>query len=197
MLKRCVGENRSAVSPVIAIILMVAITVVLTGVIYMWLSNLSAGGDENLAYVGVDINKKNGDWEVTILSVKGNNLAINDLKFLIYSKDKVLIHSKSILDSNPTALHAGESIVYPLAINATGVTIKGTSQHVTANTSLGNYVGSIFTVIDYDGNEYLTQGDTIRIYSDFDGDGMEDIDHTYNFAIKDMSLKSNYVWVQL
>jgi hypothetical protein len=175
---------------------MVAITVVLTGVIYMWLSNLSAGGDENLAYVGHDITKKNGDWEVTILSVKGNNLAIDDLKFLIYSKDKVLIHSKSTLDSNPQALLSGESKVYPLASNSTGVVIKGTSQPVIANTSLDNYVGAMFTVIDYDSNDYLTEGDTIRIYSDFDGDGIEDIDHTYNFAIKDSSLKSSYVWAQ-
>ena len=98
------------------------------------------------------------------------------------------------MDSNPPALISGESKIYPLAINSTGVVIEGTSQPVTADTPLGNYVGSIFAVIDYDGNDYLTEGDTIRIYSDFDGDGIQDIDVTYNFAIKDSSLKSSYLW---
>ena len=54
------NRNEEAVSPVIATILMVAITVVLAGVLYVWASSLAEGNtDGNLAlyaFSGEDAN---------------------------------------------------------------------------------------------------------------------------------------------
>ena len=54
--------NDEAVSPVIATILMVAITVVLAGVLYVWASSLAEGNtDGNLALYQFGAEDANGD----------------------------------------------------------------------------------------------------------------------------------------
>jgi flagellin-like protein len=55
------NRNEEAVSPVIATILMVAITVVLAGVLYVWASSLAEGNtDGNLALYVMDAEDANG-----------------------------------------------------------------------------------------------------------------------------------------
>ena len=46
--------NEQAVSPVIAVILMVAITVVLAGVLYVWVSGLAETGDEEVEIIPLE-----------------------------------------------------------------------------------------------------------------------------------------------
>ena len=56
------NRNEEAVSPVIATILMVAITVVLAGVLYVWASSLAEGNtDGNLALYQFGAEDANGD----------------------------------------------------------------------------------------------------------------------------------------
>ncbi|MBT5726684.1 MAG: type IV pilin, partial [Euryarchaeota archaeon] len=57
--------NDEAVSPVIATILMVAITVVLAGVLYVWASSLAEGNtDGNLALYQFGAEDANGDTTI-------------------------------------------------------------------------------------------------------------------------------------
>ena len=68
---RRIVEDEMAVSPVIATILMVAITVVLSGVIYVWASSLAETGKLGVPRVTFDIENKelgtvDGYWQITV-----------------------------------------------------------------------------------------------------------------------------------
>ena len=68
---RRIVEDEMAVSPVIATILMVAITVVLSGVIYVWASSLAETGKLGVPRVTFDIENKelgtaDGYWAITV-----------------------------------------------------------------------------------------------------------------------------------
>ena len=68
---RRIVEDEMAVSPVIATILMVAITVVLSGVIYVWASSLAETGKLGVPRVTFDIENKelgtaDGYWVITV-----------------------------------------------------------------------------------------------------------------------------------
>ena len=66
------AEDDAAVSPVIATILMVAITVVLSGVIYVWASSLAETDVKGVPRVTFDIEDVNGfdadegHWRITV-----------------------------------------------------------------------------------------------------------------------------------
>ncbi|MEM3043620.1 MAG: archaellin/type IV pilin N-terminal domain-containing protein [Thermoplasmata archaeon] len=63
------GRKDEAVSPVIATILMVAITVVLAGVLVVYLQTLPSGGGEVETALGVRVTKTTGgDWIIDITS---------------------------------------------------------------------------------------------------------------------------------
>ncbi|MEM4729546.1 MAG: type IV pilin N-terminal domain-containing protein [Thermoplasmata archaeon] len=63
------GKKDEAVSPVIATILMVAITVVLAGVLVVYLQSLPSGGGEVETALGVRVTKTTGgDWIIEITS---------------------------------------------------------------------------------------------------------------------------------
>ena len=91
--KRRCGKDEEAVSPVIAIILMVAITIVLAGVLWLWISGLVATGKEETLYKGFQtewIEKtRNKDNQLLITAVDGKNeLSVEDLRFTLYGFDK-------------------------------------------------------------------------------------------------------------
>ncbi|MEM2869682.1 MAG: archaellin/type IV pilin N-terminal domain-containing protein [Thermoplasmata archaeon] len=64
------GRKDEAVSPVIATILMVAITVVLAGVLVVYLQTLPSGGGEVETSIGLRVTKSGNDWLVDITSGK-------------------------------------------------------------------------------------------------------------------------------
>ena len=84
------NKNEEAVSPVIAIILMVAITVVLAGVLYMWVISL-ADTDEGVDIMyfsledGVNKDEKSGCFFL-ILAGKGVNLDPSRYQFFVSEK---------------------------------------------------------------------------------------------------------------
>tara|TARA_B100001123_G_scaffold89413_1_gene102802 strand:+ start:559 stop:1047 length:489 start_codon:yes stop_codon:yes gene_type:complete len=69
-MKRRILNDEQAVSPVIAVILMVAITVVLAAVLYVWASSFLGGTTKN-APVGSMQGKQDsaGTWTVTIIKI--------------------------------------------------------------------------------------------------------------------------------
>ena len=72
LLKRTISDDESAVSPVIATILMVAITVVLSGVVYVWAAQLADTDTKGVPRVTFDAtNVDTGDtatdhWKITV-----------------------------------------------------------------------------------------------------------------------------------
>jgi flagellin-like protein len=69
-------QHASAVSPVIATILMVAITVVLAGVLVVYLNTLPSGSGKIEPPIGLVVEKtREGNWTLTI--VNGQTQAIN------------------------------------------------------------------------------------------------------------------------
>jgi flagellin-like protein len=68
-------KNDKAVSPVIATILMVAITVVLAGVLVVYLQTLPQGGGGAENPVGLSVAKNSaGNWLISVSSGGGQNL---------------------------------------------------------------------------------------------------------------------------
>jgi flagellin-like protein len=68
-------KNDKAVSPVIATILMVAITVVLAGVLVVYLQTLPQGGGGAENPVGLSVQKNTvGNWLISVSSGGGQNL---------------------------------------------------------------------------------------------------------------------------
>ena len=197
MVMKRFGENKKAVSPVIAVILMVAITVVLAGLLYVWVNSFSTGSEGEVAYVGFDIDDVLGGWEITILNVQGEDIPLNTISLLIYNRDKVILYDKTISEANPGPLTTQSSTIYPLPSNSSAVISKQTSKPVLGNNSLNDYIGAMFIYKDFNNDYYLSNADTIRIYNDFDGDGNQDILYNYYFSIKDIAKAHKYVWTVL
>lgn len=76
-------REESAVSPVIAVILMVAITVVLSATVYVWVSGFGKGGEETrtMALSGNGVADA-GIATLTVTSVT-NGFAWKDIRFLV------------------------------------------------------------------------------------------------------------------
>jgi len=117
------GKDDDAVSPVIAIILMVAITIVLAGVLWLWVSGLVATGKEETLYKGFQsewIEKtENKDYQLLIKAVDGKNeLSVEDLRFTLYALDKsdqtggqhkvTNVYGKPISDQTFISFHDGD-----------------------------------------------------------------------------------------
>jgi len=122
-MRKSAWRNDDAVSPVIAIILMVAITIVLAGVLWLWVSGLVATGKEETLYKGFQsewIEKtENKDYQLLIKGVDGKNeLSVEDLRFTLYALDKsdqtggqhkvTNVYGKPISDQTFISFHDGD-----------------------------------------------------------------------------------------
>jgi len=192
---KLVGEDKIGVSPVIAVILMVAITVVLAGVVYVWIQSISSPDNPGLAYVSAKVEGVNGnDWDVLIQKVEGENLHLNTLSFIINSGQGYTMYEKSLSDVNPDPFYIQNTKVYPIAANISiSVTSKQTSQPITNKDKINDYIGAIFTIMDTDNDSFLSPGDVIRIYNDFDNDGTPEIVHGDYFRLKSLSGSHQYL----
>ena len=91
--KKGYRRDRDAVSPVIAIILMVAITIVLAGVLWLWVSGLVDTGKEDsvggIVNVEPDTRTVNKDYVLKVETITGeNDLSVEDLRFTLFSSDR-------------------------------------------------------------------------------------------------------------
>ena len=66
---RLIRKDESAVSPVIATILMVAITVVLAAVLYVMVSGLLTGPGNAPQAMSVDIRRTGANWSINVVSI--------------------------------------------------------------------------------------------------------------------------------
>lgn len=105
MKRELIREDDKAVSPVIAVILMVAITVVLAGVLYVWVTSLSTTEDTVETITGT---LKQGGGNATegvfftLNKGSGKGVEIADYTFRVGEKGKTLIVLKWPADGNST-----------------------------------------------------------------------------------------------
>ena len=92
MNRRVLVKNAEAVSPVIAIILMVAITVVLAGVLYVWVMTMAPGSEEqaptNVAIQlrdvqTVDLNASNTSQKIAVLDLQRESLPWSNIDIMV------------------------------------------------------------------------------------------------------------------
>lgn len=69
---KAMKKNDLGVSPVIAVILMVAITVVLAGVVFLWAQSFTEDAGDSVKTLSVDMELDAGDGTLTITPLKGN-----------------------------------------------------------------------------------------------------------------------------
>ena len=112
-----IRKDDVAVSPVIAVILMVAITVVLAGVLYAWVSSINPGDDSSVT-ISKTLDDKGTYWKINIIKV---TIGILDFFFLILSfnileKERIkdyfffLTMGKPVLEFSKTSRLSGKSI---------------------------------------------------------------------------------------
>ena len=86
-MKRRIVNDEQAVSPVIAVILMVAITVVLAAVLYVWASSFLGGTTKN-APTGSMIASEDGQGDWTIQIVKINpQVSVNSVAWYLLNEE--------------------------------------------------------------------------------------------------------------
>ena len=90
MKRAFIRKDDEAVSPVIAVILMVAITVVLAGVLYVWVTSLSAPSDEEIENIQATLSDGNGnatDGCLFTLEMKKGDIKIADYYISVGKED--------------------------------------------------------------------------------------------------------------
>jgi flagellin-like protein len=117
-------EDKTGVSPIIAIILMVAITVVLAATIYVWVSGF--GGETGESKNSIAMNKLSSSetlntWIWQVADVEGTML-ITDLENLVLDENGTVVATADVDwndNDNDTYVTAGDTVV--VAPGADGV----------------------------------------------------------------------------
>ena len=156
------NRNEEAVSPVIATILMVAITVVLAAVLYVMV--IGMGGSSNVAV--------SGNW--TDLAKVDSTHAT--LKFGTFTKDLKWTDIKITVANGTTSGTMTFDANPPTAITVTGTAFTAVATDLGANSliNVGDYITLTFpgtargeytvTIVDTNGNEVtMTGGTTINM----------------------------------
>ena len=102
-----IEHDEEGVSPVIAVILMVAITVVLAAVLYVWAASFLEQGDASPIGMFRSTVSSNGEYYVTVVTVSANQ----DLEAFSYS----------LKDSTGTTNEFGEIAMQNLSGNVVGI----------------------------------------------------------------------------
>jgi len=111
---RRIVEDETAVSPVIATILMVAITVVLSGVIYVWASSLAETGKLGVPRVTFDIENKDigtadGYWAITVDQTEAELATAAVTVIVLYTNADGVRTSYETLLSNTSGVYGFDS----------------------------------------------------------------------------------------
>ena len=148
----------SAVSPVIATILMVAITVVLAAVLYVMVGGFTHNpGTANSAGLN-EAQNSNTNWTVSVSSASASNIALTGLKLTVVNVSNGAVQSFSMSGISTT-------ITGPQVVNAVGgITVKFVNVNGGSYLSAGDYfyvfgpgVGSGASITLYNGNSQLGQ----------------------------------------
>jgi flagellin-like protein len=182
-MKKFIRKDDEAVSPVIAVILMVAITVVLAGVLYVWVSGFGGGGTTGIS-VSANKSDKNVYYSVEIVKVSGGTLNIADAKFIIVTNTGTQLLERSYTDASPTKVEDVDTTVYPIS-SSTQVVLNGTSGPPTDASAPLTWEYCYFAILDSETDGKINSGDAIWVYKDYDDDGDDEITSGYRIKILD------------
>ena len=150
----------SGVSPVIATILMVAITVVLAAVLYVMVSGFThSPGTANS--VGLSVSQTGSGWVVTVDKVSSSTLALGNLKLEVTNGSATSVFTLSAGIFSTAANNANVKIVYS-SVTASSISSStdmsaGDTMTITGTSSSSPFdppAGSTFQIVD--GNSILT-----------------------------------------
>jgi flagellin-like protein len=110
--------DEEGVSPVIAIILMVAITVVLAGVLYVWvtsLANTDAGVTTLNLSATVTVDEQNGNVNITLEHRGGSKMTLNEYRFQFGSTTLTTANAHGSTNATATTVEVGQTIFWHIA----------------------------------------------------------------------------------
>jgi flagellin-like protein len=98
-----------AVSPVVATILLVAITVILVGILYVWVSSMMTTAKTATPTASYEVYDRSseGYFEVHIVSISGKAPSISDVYYRLYDKTDALLNKGSLEDIYETTERPG------------------------------------------------------------------------------------------
>jgi flagellin-like protein len=193
-----VWKDESAVSPVIATILMVAITVVLAGVLVVYMQQFSQGpGDQspNGAFVAIPFANPEegtttnmGGWSVKVTSLTGGKPMWGEVNVMV--KTAAGVNIKSMLGVKPAnsdyELETSALNWYMLADAAPNYVEGGVVTVVSGNE--GNIDAAEFQtvehvwfiVMDNDADKKMSENDIVLVFKDNNADNSEDVSMGYS-----------------
>ena len=137
----------SGVSPVIATILMVAITVVLAAVLYVMVSGFThSPGTANSA--GLSVSNSGTNWVITVDKVSSSNLALSSLTIEITNGTTTWTYTGAAFSAPTNA----PTLTF---VNINGGTTLAAGDSFSFSSSAGHYVASGGTFEIVDGNSIL------------------------------------------
>ncbi|WP_455392812.1 archaellin/type IV pilin N-terminal domain-containing protein [[Eubacterium] cellulosolvens] len=184
-MKKLFRKDDEAVSPVIAVILMVAITVVLAGVLYVWVSGFGTTGGGGTVKITATKTEKTTAYVVSIASVSGGDLNLDDAKIEMADDEGTRVYSIQTGQANPTSVTKGQSTIYPIPSGTTAVQDAVNSGNVGSTSNLTDYEDAYIAFVDQNSDGKINADDTIWIYKDWTRDSTQDVFSRYTFKILD------------
>jgi flagellin-like protein len=180
-MKKFIRKDDEAVSPVIAVILMVAITVVLAGVLWAMLSSMTTSDEDEALNISIEAPKtKSYGWVCSIASVSGS-LTLDEAKFQLRDSDQIVKWNKFTDDASPAGFSKDVSMIY--AIPLSGQVTNSTGAAVSAGDNFDDYENCVMAYNDADNDGQVSAGDGVYIYKDPNGDGTVDVSSAYEIRI--------------
>ena len=194
-----IWKNDEGVSPVIATILMVAITVVLAGVLVVYMQQFSGPSERQITGTSVattfvnpvdgGISSNAGGWSVEIMAMQGGNPAWAQVKVALTKASVPLAQMNGVKTSEASLYYVNGATGTPKWYSESGP--SGTVQFrdgndVAAISLAGNeaklgagefetVAATHFIVIDTNGDNNMNPGDVVFVYASNDGDTTVDI----------------------
>jgi flagellin-like protein len=101
-------KSEEAVAPVIATILMVAITVVLAAVLYALIGTLVDQDKKDLRYITAIVGNNDKNWTVDIIDISGGPISTSDVCILVTKENlSVGLRSTPVSDMESGTYHNG------------------------------------------------------------------------------------------
>ena len=111
-------NDRMGVSPVIAVMLLLAITVILTAAVYVTVTSISVGPSRRPIYLGINIAKQGNFYSVNIIAASPNDARASDVSVAITGVNQTVLlpgtplsNLPEFVDSDPKGiLNSGDYI---------------------------------------------------------------------------------------
>ncbi|MEM3342108.1 MAG: archaellin/type IV pilin N-terminal domain-containing protein [Thermoplasmata archaeon] len=181
-------KNEKAVSPVIATILMVAITVVLAAVLVVYMRNYGKDpGKTDVDKIKKVVTKEGRNWNIRITSADGV-YNIMDCELQANTQSNVKIYNITLSSTSNRVTNDSTSTVgwYCYGAGKSPEYPAGTA--LPQNTNIAQAISSILnayvTIIDNNKNNQFDADDTIYVYGDYNNDNSLDLQAENKIQIK-------------